>query len=170
MDTKTVTMHGNPLRLIGNMPTIGEKVPDCTLVNGSLEEVELSSFLGKVCIIASVPSLDTSVCSTMTHTFSQKIGSMGDEVVFITVSMDLPFAQARWCGAEGVENAEVLSDYRYAQFGQGYGVLLEGLRLLSRAVFVADKEGIIRYEQLVGEIADEPDYEAVLDAAQALIK
>jgi thiol peroxidase len=123
---------------------------------------------GKVGIITSVPSFDTPVCDVETRRFNQEAGNLGDDVTILAVSMDLPFAQTRWCGAAGVTNLRTLSDHRDAAFGKSYGVLIQGLRLLARAVFVVDKQGVVRYVELVKEVASEPDYEAALAAARKL--
>jgi thiol peroxidase len=122
-----------------------------------------------VCIISSVPSLDTPVCDTETRRFNEEAGKLGDEVVILTVSMDLPFAQKRWCGLAGVDKVTTLSDHRDAAFGKAYGVLIKELRLLARVVFVVDREGRIQYIQLVKELTEEPNYEAVLDAVKKLV-
>jgi thiol peroxidase len=167
--TGLVTMKGNPVTLLGNEVKVGQKAPDVELVANDLSTVRLSSFSGKVRIITSVPSLDTSVCDTETRRFNEEAGKLGDAVAVITVSMDLPFAQQRWCGAAGVKSVHVLSDYREAAFGQSYGVLIKGLRLLARAVFVVDKDGVIRYQELVKEIGIEPNYDAALKAANELL-
>jgi len=164
-----VTMKGKPVTLIGPELKVGQAVPDCELVDNDLSPVKLSSFRGKVCVIASVPSLDTSVCDKETRRFNEEAQRLGDDVVVLTISMDLPFAQKRWCGAAGVKNVQTLSDYRQASFGRAYGVLVEQLHLLARAVFVVDKEGVIRYIQIVKEVANEPDYEAILKAVKELL-
>jgi thiol peroxidase len=167
--TGLVTMKGNPVTLLGNEVKVGQPAPDVELVANDLSTVRLSSFSGKVRIITSVPSLDTSVCDMETRRFNEEAGKLGDAVAVITVSMDLPFAQKRWCGAAGVKNVQTLSDYREAAFGKSYGVLIEGLRLLARAVFVVDKNGVIRYQELVKEIGAEPNYDAALKAANELL-
>lgn len=167
--TGLVTFQGNPLTLIGPEIARGQSAPDVELVANDLSAVKLSSFKGKVCIIAAVPSLDTPVCDIETRRFNEEAGKLGDEVVLLTVSMDLPFAQMRWCGTTGAENVQTLSDHRDAAFGTAYGVLIKGLRLLARAVFVVDKEGVVRYTELVKEVTDEPDYATALAAAQALL-
>jgi len=133
-----------------------------------MSPVKLSAFRGKVLIISSVPSLDTSVCDTETRRFNEESQRLGDNVAVLTISMDLPFAQKRWCGAAGIKNVRTLSDYRAAAFGETYGVLIDELRLLARAVFVVDRQGIVRYIQIVEEIAHEPDYEAVLKVVKEL--
>ena len=128
----------------------------------------MSSFRGKVCVISSVPSLDTSVCDVMTRRFNEEACQLGD-VVVLTVSMDLPFAQSRWCAAAGIENVITLSDHRDGAFGEAFGLTIDGLRLLARAVFVVDAEGIVRYKELVGELTNEPDYAAAVAAVKELL-
>ena len=165
---KQVTMKGQPLTLTGQEIEPGDAAPDFEAVNTGLEPVTLADLKGKVLILSAVPSLDTSVCSLETKTFSEKAAKLGDDVQIVTISMDLPFAQQRWCGAEGVDNVLVLSDYQQASFGENYGVLIRELRLLARTVFVVDKNGTVRYKQLVEEVTEEPDYGAVLKAAREL--
>ena len=148
---------------------VGDKAPDFVAIDNDLNPVSFDSFRGKVCIVSSVPSLDTPVCDMETRRFNDEAGRLGDDVEILTISMDLPFAQKRWCGAAGVDRVQTLSDHRDAAFGQAYGVLIKGLRLLARAVFVVDKEGSIRYIELVKEIASEPDYDAVLTAVKELV-
>ena len=168
MDERTglVAIKGDGLTLLGDAVRIGQKAPDFEVVANDLSTVRFSSFSGKVCVISSVPSLDTSVCNMMTCRFNKEAVSLGDDVVVLTISMDLPFAQKRWCGAEGVKNVITLSDHRDASFGSAFGVLIKELRLLARAVFIVDNESIIRYVQIVPELTDEPDYEAALNAVQ----
>jgi thiol peroxidase len=148
-----VTMHGNPLTLVGKEPSIGDQAPDIELLDNDLNGVKLSSFRGKVCVISSVPSLDTPVCDMETRRFNEAAGKLGDEVVILTVSMDLPFAQKRWCGAAGVKRVITLSDHRGASFGNAFGVLIKELRLLARSIFVIDRNGIIQYIQHVKELS-----------------
>jgi thiol peroxidase len=163
-----VTMKGKPVTLIGQVVKIGQKAPDFEVVANDMSTVKLSSFAGKTIIIASVPSLDTSVCDIETRKFNEKAAGLGGDVVVLTISMDLPFAQKRWCGTAGIKNVQTLSDYRDASFGRAYGVLIKDLRLLARAVFIVDKKGIIRYVQIVPEIATEPDYDAVIKAVKEI--
>jgi thioredoxin-dependent peroxiredoxin len=163
-----VTMKGKPVTLVGQEVKAGEKAPDFEVTANDLSPVKFSSFTGKVCIIASVPSLDTSVCDMETRKFNEKASQLGSDVNVLTISMDLPFAQKRWCGAAGIKNLQTLSDYRDASFGKAYGVLIKDLRLLARAVFVVDKKGVVRYLQIVPEIATEPDYDAALKAVKDL--
>ena len=164
-----ITMEGSSLTVVGAEIKVGDKAPDCALVDNDLSTVRLSSFHGKVCIICSVPSLDTPVCDTEVRKFNEHATSLGDDVVVLVVSMDLPFAQNRWCGAAGITNARTLSDHREGDFGTSFGVLIKELRLLARAVFVVDKAGSIRYIEIVGEITNEPDYGAALKEARALL-
>ncbi len=164
-----ITRRGNPLTLMGDELRVGDAAPEFVVLDNDLSPVTLSSFRGKVCIISSVPSLDTPVCDMETRRFNEEAGRLGDEVVILTISMDLPFAQKRWCGLAGVDKVTTLSDHREAAFGKAYGVLIKELRLLARAVFVVDREGRIQYIQLVKELTEEPDYEAVLDALRKLV-
>ena len=167
--TGIITMKGNPLTLAGHALRIGDKAPDFEVTGNDMNPVKFSSFSGKVCIISSVPSLDTPVCDMETRRFNKEAAGLGPDVVILTISMDLPFAQKRWCGAAGVDRVITLSDYREAAFGAAYGVLIKELKLLARAVFVADKKGLIRYIQIVKEIAEEPDYNEVLNAVNGLL-
>ena len=162
-------MKGNPLTLVGPEVKVGDQAPDLTVVANDLSEVHLSAYRGQVCLLASVPSLDTSVCDLETRRFNQEAAALGPGVQILTISMDLPFAQKRWCGAAGIERVTTLSDHREASFGTAYGVLIKELRLLARAVFVVDKDGVVRYVQIVPELSREPDYEAALAAAKAAL-
>ncbi|MHC4759429.1 MAG: thiol peroxidase [Planctomycetota bacterium] len=162
-------MKGDPLTLLGPGLEVGNPAPDFEVAANDLSSVNLSKFRGKVCVIATVPSLDTPVCDVMTRKFNEEAVGLGDDVVVLTVSMDLPFAQSRWCGAAGVENVHTLSDYKGASFGKAYGVLIKGLHLLARAVFVVDREGIIRYIEIVDEVTNEPDYEGAVEAVKELV-
>lgn len=164
-----ITMHGNPLTLLGNELKIGDKAPDVELSDNDLNPVKMSAYQGKVCVISAVPSLDTPVCDMETRRFNQEGANLGDGVVILTVSMDLPFAQKRWCGAAGVEGVITLSDYREGAFGEAYGVMIKELRLLARSVFVADPGGIVQYIQNVQELSEEPDYAAVINAVKQLL-
>ena len=162
-------MHGGPLTLVGPELQAGDTAPEFTVLANDLSEVSLSSFKGKVCIISTVPSLDTPVCDVETRRFNQEAAELGDDVAILTISTDLPFGQARWCGAAGVDKVQTLSDHKDVSFGNTYGVLIKELRLLARCIFVVDKGGKISYVQLVEELSNEPDYEAVLNAAKAVL-
>ena len=157
-----ITIHGNPLTLVGQEIKVGLPAPDCELLDNDLKPVKLSSFRGQVVILTSVPSLDTPVCDIETRRFNDEAASLGPEIKIVTISMDLPFAQKRWCGAAGVDKVMTLSDHRQAEFGQAYGVLIKELRLLARAVFIVDRAGVVQYVQLVQEVASEPNYEEVM--------
>ena len=167
--TGIITMKGNPLTLIGTELKIGDSAPDVEVLDNNLSPVKLSSFRGKICVISSVPSLDTPVCDMETRRFNKEAGKLSADIQILTISMDLPFAQKRWCGAVGVDKLVTLSDHRNASFGIAYGVLIKELRLLARSVFVADREGIIKYIQMVNEISKEPDYNAIMNAVNNLI-
>lgn len=167
--TGLVTIQGNPLTLLGKRVKVGDTAPDFEALDNDLNPVKFSEFKGKVIIISSVPSLDTPVCSIQTQRFNSEAEKLGSEVQILTISMDLPFAQKRWCAAEGVSNLKTLSDHRDAAFGAAYGLLIKELRLLGRAVLVVDKQGVIKYEQLVHEVTDEPDYDAALEAVKGLL-
>ena len=165
METRTgvVTFMNNPLTLVGNELKKGDKAPDFTLLDNDLAPVSLKDFSEKVMIISAVPSLDTPVCDMETRRFNQEATNIGDDVHILTVSMDLPFAQKRWCGNAGVERVQTLSDHKEASFGTAYGVLIKELRLLARCVFVIDKKGTIAGIHMVKEMTNEPDYDAVLE-------
>ncbi len=167
--TGSITWRGNPLTLLGKELHLGEPAPDFEVLDNNLQPVRLSNYRGKVCVMSSIPSLDTPVCDMETRRFNEEAGKLSSDVVIFTISMDLPFAQKRWCGAAGVDQVITLSDHRQADFGTAYGMLIKELRLLARAVFVVDQSGIIRHIQLVKEVAEEPDYDAVIQAVNKLL-
>ncbi len=164
-----VTLQGNPFTLIGPELKAGDPAPDFELVGADLKPVNLQDTAGKIRIFSVVPSLDTPVCDTMTRRFNTEAAGL-PQVQIYTVSMDLPFAQSRWCEASGVENIVMLSDHRSGSFGERYGTLVKELRLNSRAIFVVDAEGLIRHVEYVGEIADQPDYGSALASVRELIQ
>ena len=164
-----VTMKGNPLTLVGSEIKVGQAAPDFTVSGNDLSAVKLSDFKGRVVIISAIPSLDTPVCDTQTRKFNEEAGKLGKEVVILTISMDLPFAQNRWCGAAGIEQVTTVSDYQQADFGTKYGLLIKGLRLLTRAVLVIDRDGVVRYVQVVPEVTHEPNYEAAVSAVKEIL-
>jgi len=166
--TGIITFKGNPMTLLGSSMKVGDAAPDFALIDNTMAPVTLSSFAGKIKIFSAVPSLDTPVCDTETRRFNQEAASLSGDVVVLTVSLDLPFAQKRWCGAAGIDKVVTLSDYRERSFGLGYGVLIKELLLLTRAVFVLDSANIIRYIQIVPEVTGEPDYASAIAAAKAL--
>ena len=165
-----VTLKGNPLTLVGPEVKPGQRAPDFSAVDTSLQTVRLSDVKGKVLILSSVPSLDTPVCDTETRRFNVEAGKLGAGVEVWTISMDLPFAQKRWCGAAGVNNVKTLSDFRDRAFGQNYGVAIKDgplAGLNARAVFVVGRDGTVKHVEYVNEIASEPNYDAALAAAKA---
>jgi len=162
-----VTLRGNPMTLVGPELKAGDKAPDFTVIGNDMKPVTLADTAGKVRILASVPSLDTPVCDAETRRFNEEAANLPG-VEILTVSMDLPMAQSRWCGAAGVKNVRTLSDYRERSFGPAYGVLIQEIKLDARAVFVLDKDNTIRYAEYVKEVAEHPNYAAALDAARKL--
>ena len=166
--TGLITMKGNPLTLVGNEVKVGEVAPDFVVLDNDLSPIKFLSYRGKMCVLSSVPSLDTPVCDMETRKFNEEASRLGPDIVILTISMDLPFAQKRWCATAGVNKVQTLSDHRDASFGTSYGVLIKELRLLARAVFLVDRQGTIQYIQLVKELIKEPDYEALLSALKKL--
>ena len=160
-----VTFKGKPATLLGPAIKIGDPAPDFQVVDNALQPVTLASNLGKVQLITIVPSLDTPVCDTMTRKFNEKAAQLPESVIVLTISMDLPFAQKRWCGNAGIEKIKTVSDYQERSFGLNYGLLLNELKLLARAVLVINKEGKVAYLEIVKEVTAEPDYDAALAAA-----
>lgn len=160
-----VTLKGNPVTVLGPELKVGEKAPDFTLKANDMSDKTLADFAGKIKIISVVPSLDTPVCDTETRRFNQEAANLGNDVVILTVSVDTPMAQKRWCGAAGVDKVVTLSDFKDHSFGLAYGVRIKEVGLLMRAVFVLDRNDKIVYIQRVPEVAQEPDYAAVLGAA-----
>ncbi len=158
-----VTMKGNPIVLLGEKVRVGDKAPHFTVVDNGLNEVKCSEFMGKKRLISVVPSIDTGVCDQQTRRFNEEASKIPDAEI-ITISMDLPFAQSRWCGSAGIDNIKVFSDHRDASFGNAFGVLIEGLRLLTRAVFVIDPNDVVTYVEYVPEVTDHPNYEEALEA------
>ncbi len=167
--TGIITFKGNPMTLLGPDVKVGDAAPDFQVVDNGLQPVTLGSAKGKVQLIAVVPSLDTPVCDTMTRKFNEEAAKLPADVVVYTVSLDLPFAQKRWCGNAGIEKVQTLSDYQERSFGLAYGVLIKELKLLARAVFVVGKGGKVAYREIVKEVTAEPDYAAALAAARKLV-
>ncbi len=164
-----VTFQGNPLTLLGNVLNVGDKAPQFTALDKDLSPVSLSDFAGKTKIISVTPSLDTPVCNLQATTFNKAAASLSTNIALINVSMDLPFAIARFCSAEGIDRLTTLSDHRDASFGLSYGVLVEELRLLARSIFVIDKTDTIRYVEIVPEMTNEPNYDKALEEATKLV-
>lgn len=164
-----VSSKGRPLTLLGHRVKVGEKAPDFTVLRRDLSPFTLQEVAGKVVVVSSVPSLDTSLCATQARTFNQRASELGEGAKVLVISMDLPFAQNRFCTTEGIANLEVLSDHRDASFGLAYGLLVKETRLLARAVLVIDRKGKIVYQEVVPDTSHEPNYDAALAAAhQAL--
>ena len=164
-----ITFKGNPMTLVGPELKVGDPAPDFSVVDNSLAAANLASYAGQAKIISAVPSLDTPVWDAETRRFNQEAAGLPGEVAVLTISLDLPFAQKRWCAAAGIDKVITLSDYRDRCFGLAYGVLIDELKLLSRSIFVVDKNDTIRYIQHVPEVTQEPDYGAVLAAARQLL-
>lgn len=167
MAKRKATLGGDAVTVRGNKLTIGEQAPDFKLLDNDLKPKNLSDFTKPIKLISVVPSLDTGVCDQQTRRFNEEISKLSNATV-ITVSCDLPFAQKRWCGSAGLEDAITLSDHRDVSFGQAYGVLIEELRLLARAVFVLDENNTIKYVEYLEEMTNHPDYEAALKAVQEI--
>jgi len=164
-----ITFKGNPFTLLGAGLAVGAKAPDFKVVDNSLAPVTLATYSGKIKVISAVPSLDTPVCDTETRRFNQEAAGLPENVVVLTISLDLPFAQKRWCGAAGIDRVTTLSDYQERSFAAAYGILIKELKLLARAVFIIDADDTLRYIQIVPEVTSEPDYAAVLGAVRSLL-
>ena len=162
-----VTMQGTPLKLYGKMLKVGDKMPDFEVVDNGLAEVKGADLHG-VRVFACVPSLDTGVCDMEIRNFNKKAAELSGVKIY-AVSMDLPFAQARWCGAAGVKNVQTLSDYQTHDFGRKTGPLILGLELLTRAVFVVDANGVVKYVEYVKEVTTHPDYERLYAEVEKLL-
>lgn len=164
-----VTMRGNGITLLGPRIEANEDAPEFTALKDLKTAVKLSDSTGKVRVLLSVPSLDTPTCSLETKKFNDEAAKLGDDVAIQVISIDTPFAQARWCGAEGVANLVTLSDFKDRDFGTKYGVEIKGLGIYARAAFVVDKQGVVVYSEYVPDVTHEPNYEAILDAAKAAV-
>jgi thiol peroxidase len=166
-----VTFKGNPLTLAGEPVEAGSPAPDFTLhyFQDGMQILTLADLKGKPTILSVVPSLDTPVCAMQTKKFNESLGGLGDSINAVTVSLDLPFAMNRFCGAEGITNIRSASDYQDRNFGESYGTLIEELKIMSRAIFVLDADGKVAYVEYVPEVADEPDYEAAEAALKSLL-
>ncbi|MGO9378545.1 MAG: thiol peroxidase [Dissulfurispiraceae bacterium] len=163
-----VTIHGNPLTLIGQDLKVGDKAPDFTVLDSDLKEVGLMDFKGKIKIISVTPSLDTPVCDLQARRFNQEAAGFADNVAVLNISMDLPFAIARFCNSAGIDKVKTLSDHRDASFGTAYGVLIKELRLLARAIFIIDRDDVIKLKEIVPEVTNHPDYECVVKLIKKL--
>ena len=167
-----VTFKGNPMTLVGEEVKVGQAAPQFILhrfADGAMQKITLADLKGKPTIISVVPSLDTPVCQKQTKTFNQDLAALGDKVNALTVSLDLPFAQNRFCGAEGITHLKNASDYQDRSFGRNWGMLIDELKILARGTFVLDRDGKVVYAETVKEVAQEPNYEAALKALKALL-
>lgn len=165
----TIIFGGKPVELAGSLIKKEQKAIDFTAIDNTLKPVNLSDFKGKVKLLSIFPSIDTSICSIQNHRFNTEASNYGDKVVFIAISLDLPFALKRFCGAEGITNLVTLSDHKDTEFGKKYGFLIPSLRLLARGVIIIDSDDIVRYVELVSEAGKEPDYETALQVLKGLI-
>jgi thiol peroxidase len=164
-----VTFKGNPMTMLGNEIKVGQKAPDFSAFGGTLNKVSLSDYAGKVVVISVFPSIDTGLCAIQNKTFNKMAANLGEEIVVLGLSKDLPFSQNRFCGAEGIDKVVTLSDYRDLGFAENYGFFMNELGLLARGVVVVDKNGTVQYVEYVSEGTDEPNYMAALDAAKGLV-
>lgn len=164
--TGVITYLGGPLTLVGPEVKAGDKAPDFTVLDNGLGAKTLADFAGKTVVISVTPSLDTPVCDAQLRRFNDAAAGIGEDVVVLNVSMDLPFANKRFCSVAGIERALTLSDHRDASFGSAYGVLIKELRLLARAIFVLGKDGVVKHAEIVPEVTHHPDYDKALAAAR----
>ncbi len=164
-----LTFKNNPITLLGNEIKVGDKAPDFKVLANDLSPVKLSDYKGKVVVLSVFPSIDTGVCATQNRTFNKKATQLSDDIVIIGISVDLPFALGRFCGAEGIDKVITTSDHKDLDFSSKYGFLIEELRLLARGTVVIDKEGVVRHVEYVSEVTNEPDYEAALNTAKSLV-
>jgi thiol peroxidase len=163
------TLKSSPITLIGPELKKGDKAPDFRLNKSLMDAVTLADFAGKIKLVSVVPSIDTGVCDMQTRRFNDEASKLGDKVTVLTVSVDLPFAQARWCGAAGVDKLVMLSDYKDNSFGEAYGVLIKELRLDMRSIFVIDANDTIQYAEYLPEMTEHPNYDSALAAVKALL-
>lgn len=167
--TGVATLKGNPITLVGPELKVGDTAPDFKVNKDLMNQVSLNDYAGKVKLISVVPSLDTGVCDAQTRRFNEEAAKLGDNVVILTISVDLPMAQARWCGAAGVDKVVTLSDYKTKSFGEAYGVLIKELQLDMRSIFVVDANNKITYIEYLKEMTEHPNYEAAIAAVKALL-
>lgn len=167
--TGVATFKSNPITLVGNEVKVGDKAPDFKVNKDLMTQVSLADYAGKVKLISVVPSLDTGVCDAQTRRFNEEAAKLGDNVVVLTVSVDLPFAQARWCGAAGIDKVVTLSDYKEKSFGTAYGVVIKELQLLMRSIFVIDANDTVQYVEYLPEMTNHPNYESAIEAVKKLV-
>lgn len=164
-----VTFKGNPVQLLGKEVKVGDLAPDFTVAGNQLQPIKLSDFKGKVVILSVFPSLDTPVCAAQNRKFNEAASKLSDEIVILGISVDLPFAQARFCGAEGIDKVITASDYMHRDFALKYGFLIDGIFLLERGTVVIDKNGKVAFVEYCSEVTNEPNYEAALAVAKNLV-
>jgi thiol peroxidase len=162
-----ITFKGNPMTLVGGEVKVGDTLPSFKVVGQDLGDITNKDFANKVLVLSVVPSVDTPVCATQTRKFNEKVAGLSSDVAILTVSMDLPFAAKRFCAAEGIEAVKTGSDYKYGAFGDAFGVKIKELGLLSRAVFVADRNGKVKHAEYVPEVTTEPNYDAAMAAVKS---
>lgn len=163
-----ITFGGDKMTLVGTQVKVGDQAPEFTAVNNDLSTFDSKSYDGKIMVYSVAPSIDTSVCSLQARTFNEKATELGDDVVVVTITVDLPFAQERFCATEEIDNALIVSDYKNHEFGEKYGFLIEELQLLGRGVVVVNREGKITYVEYVDEVTDEVDFDAAIEAVKAI--
>lgn len=164
-----VTFKGGPMTLVGNEVKVGDPAPAFKVTGQDMADITNADYAGKVLVLSVVPSLDTPVCAVQTKTFNQKAADLSDDVAILTVSLDLPMAAKRFCAAEGIEAVKTGSDFKHLGFGEGFGVKIKEIGLLCRAVFVVGKDGKVAHAQYVGEVAEEPNYDAVMEAVKVAL-
>lgn len=167
--TGIATLGGNPITLLGPEIKVGDQAPDFKVNKDLMTEVSLADYAGKVKLISVVPSVDTGTCDAQTRRFNVEADKLGDDVVILTISVDLPFAQSRFCGAAGIDKVVTLSDYKNRSFGQAYGVLIKEIQLDQRAIFIVDANDTVRYVEYLTEMSHHPNYEAALEALRTLV-
>jgi thiol peroxidase len=167
--TGVATFKGNPITLLGPEIKVGDTAPDFLVNKNLVEQVSLHEYDGKLKLISVVPSLDTGTCDAQTRRFNVEAGKLGDKVTVLTISVDLPFAQARWCGAAGIEHVVTLSDYKDTSFGEAYGVVIKEFRLLMRSIFIVDANNIVQYVEYLSEMTEPPDYDKAIEALSKLV-
>jgi len=164
-----VTIGGKPVTLLGREIKVGDKAPDFTIITKDSEPFDFKSTSGKIRLISVFLSLDTGICDTQARRFNEETASFGDKVEILNISVDLPYTQKRWCGAAGIDKIKLLTDHRDVQFGEAYGVLVKGLRVLARAIFVIDQDDVVKYVEYLPEIGSHPDYDKAIQAVKNLL-
>jgi thiol peroxidase len=167
--TGVITMHGNPLTLVGSEAREGVAAPAFTVLDAGLKERTLADYKGKVKLISVTPSLDTPVCDLQIHRFESDAAGLSSDVEILNISVDLPFAIKRFCSTGKIDRVAALSDHRNVSFGESYGVLIKELRLLARSIFIIGRDDVLRYARIVSEQTNEPDYDEVIKALKSVV-